>query len=134
MDRKFYFVALVLLGLAGAQAHSLWPAWDRDHDDDLVHRDWVLVRSQAFDPDGRVGVDAGADGRPGIAWVDDGANGIVDDPVELGATGSDDRLIVVSGDEFAAQPETLRSVLQRGAWVDVDDMAATRRFWRKERR
>lgn len=126
MDRKFCFVALILLALACARLVLLWSAPDVGD-----RGDWVLVRSQAFDPEARIGVDAGPDGRPGIAWVDDGANGIVDDVVELGATGSDDRLIVLSGDEFAADPQRLGSVLQRGAWVDVDDMAATRRFWRK---
>ncbi|QDT06020.1 hypothetical protein K227x_44270 [Rubripirellula lacrimiformis] len=95
-----------------------------------------LVRTQRFDASAYVGVDAGADGLPGIAEVDDGANGIVDDRVELGATGSDDRLRVITSDQYLLDPDVLPLVLQRGAWVDVDststtDPKSTRQFFRR---
>ncbi|TWU47942.1 hypothetical protein [Rubripirellula reticaptiva] len=77
------------------------------------------VATKTYDARALIGVDAGPDGLPGIALVDDGFNGIVDDAVELGATGSDDRLIVLSEAAYQADPDVLPLVLQRGAWLDA---------------
>ncbi|MGB7325770.1 MAG: hypothetical protein WBD31_12925 [Rubripirellula sp.] len=78
------------------------------------------VATKTYDSGAVVGVDAGLDGLPGIALVDDGFNGIVDDRVELGATGSDDRLIVLSETAYQADPDGPPLVLQRGAWLDAN--------------
>ena len=55
--------------------------------------------------------------------VDDGANGMVDERGELGATGSDDVCQVIFGDEAALvseQPLELRPlVLQHGAFREL---------------
>ncbi|WP_146453635.1 hypothetical protein [Rubripirellula tenax] len=100
-----------------------------------------MVHSQHFETDAYVGVDAGADRLPGIANVDDGFDGVVDNPVELGATGSDDRFVVMTADQYAMAPDLLPLVLQRGAWIgdDVVDSVVTsevprRQFFRFENR
>ncbi len=80
----------------------------------------VVVATKTFDPDAFVGVAAGEDGLPGIAGVDDGANGVVDDPAELGATGSDDRVLVLTADQYRDQPALIPLVLARGGWIVAD--------------
>ena len=89
----------------------------------------AIQRVEYYCPTARLVLDAGSDGQPGVAGVDDANNGIVDDPHELGATGSDDRLTVQCADAAltAGQRE-----LARGGWCPwpVDDPAAMRRVRR----
>lgn len=85
------------------------------------------IRWQRFDLQALVMMRPGADGKPGIADIDDNGNGIVDDEAELGATGSDDVCVVATDDDRdnrlrddgkeddVATSPTL--VLQRGARV-----------------
>ena len=85
-----------------------------------------------WDPAATVCVDNGPDGQPGIAGVDDGNNGRVDDPSERGATGSDDRFLVIAGGSPSADrqphpggpvlPASGRAgvtVLARGGYVPI---------------
>lgn len=92
----------------------------------------VEERRWVWDPSATVFVDNGPDGQPGIAGVDDGNNGRVDDPSERGATGSDDRFLVIAGGSPSAdrrphpgEPVVATSgrvgvtVLARGGYVPI---------------
>lgn len=112
------WMGLVILAAAVIRLASSWAAPGRlDSAGDGDSAGAILIRTQRFDPSAYAGVDAGPDGLPGVAGVDDGFNGLVDDPTELGATGSDDRFVVISEAEFLADPDSLPLVLQRGAFV-----------------
>ncbi len=88
------------------------------HCDTVCHGRAGFARDDSFFDSGAViGLDAGRDGLPGIAGVDDGANGVVDDRAELGATGSDDRLFTLSKTEYDSDPAAMPLVLQRGGWT-----------------
>ncbi|MEM6689647.1 MAG: hypothetical protein AAF664_09485 [Planctomycetota bacterium] len=78
---------------------------------------------EVFDENAFVVVTAGPDGKPGRADVDDGANGKVDELIELGATGSDDEIVVFGGNaEEAMKALTVpHRVLSRGAYVPLED-------------
>lgn len=80
------------------------------------------IRWEVFDPQALVYLQPGADGAPGVAGVDDNGNGVVDDKGELGATRTDDR-IMVTADQINFDGPTL--VLQRGAYVEVPRDVAT---------
>jgi len=72
-----------------------------------------------WDPAASVYVTAGPDGAPGIAGIDDDGDGVVDDPGELGATGSDDFVVAPGqlGYEAAKSGQTLSRLISRGAIV-----------------
>lgn len=78
-----------------------------------------------FDPDALVIIDAGADGLPGQAHVDDGGNGVVDERSELGATGSDDQCRIVFGDEAVSVKQLSKDstvmIVQHGAFRPMLD-------------
>jgi hypothetical protein len=71
---------------------------------------------ERFDPDAVVLMRSGPDMQPGVAAVDDNANGIVDDASELGATGSDDVCLVQRASPDPSDDE-ITLVLQHGAFV-----------------
>lgn len=93
-------------------------------------RDWPQLPSSherlevwVWDAQVPVYVTAGADGAPGIAGVDDDRDGVIDDLGELGASGSDDRVVAPgdAGYEEAAAGEIIARVIDRGALVPVAD-------------
>ncbi len=79
-----------------------------------------FIRHQ-FDPAARVRLLPGLDCQPGTADVDDNANGMIDDPGELGATFSDDQCIVEAS-RSAPSKIVPSIVLQRGAYVAADQI------------
>jgi len=101
-------------------------AWDRIQQDILSLHPPLASRTrfqwQRFDPDARVRLLPGADGQPGTIDVDDNANGVIDDPGELGATYSDDQCMVEAS-ESAPSAITPSAVLQLGAFVPMNQMA-----------
>jgi hypothetical protein len=76
------------------------------------------VEPFVFDPTAAVLLCPGVDARPGIADVDDDADGVVDNASELGAMYSDDVCLAPSDDgyEQALQSEPCK-VISRGAYV-----------------
>jgi hypothetical protein len=74
------------------------------------------ITFERFDPDAVVLMRSGPDMQPGVAAVDDNANGIVDDASELGATGSDDVCLVQRASPDPSDDE-ITLVLQHGAFV-----------------
>ncbi|MGB1925766.1 MAG: hypothetical protein ACPHL6_04505 [Rubripirellula sp.] len=87
------------------------------------HQLVLQLSLQQFDPDAVVAILPGEDGQPGVAGIDDNANGVTDDRSELGATHSDDRCETMSSRE-ARQTSPRPLVLQRGAFVPVDSANA----------
>lgn len=77
------------------------------------------IRLGIWDDDAWVYITAGPDGAPGIAGHDDNGNGAIDDPSELGATGSDDFAVAPGqpGYEAAKQGQTISRPISRGAVV-----------------
>ncbi len=77
------------------------------------------VSVAVWDPDKPIYVTVGPDGQPGVAGLDDDGSGVVDDLSELGATGSDDRIVTPgqSGYRQAASGEVLAAIISRGAVV-----------------
>ncbi|MEM9825981.1 MAG: hypothetical protein AAF958_05305 [Planctomycetota bacterium] len=78
---------------------------------------------ESYDPQARWVVGVGPDGKPGQANIDDGANGVVDDPGEIGASNSDDTFeILPSEDNDGVLSPTLDPsryrVLSRGGFVE----------------
>lgn len=74
------------------------------------------IVAQHFDSDASVMIDVGPDGAFGVLGIDDGNNGIIDDPSELGATGSDDTLtLIAGGDPMESSPTA--AVIARGGMV-----------------
>lgn len=119
---------------------SVCPPWVPNLDGERRPSD-RLVR-QVYFPAATVFVDVGPDQQPGTADVDDGNNGIVDDPDETGANGTDDTFTVAligesAGESFAQDrfaqnrfaPEVAKSgvaglpstakVLARGGWITI---------------
>jgi hypothetical protein len=87
----------------------------------LRQRRWGVDRYvfQSYDTEARVVVGVGPDGKPGAAGVDDGNNGIVDDPDELGATRSDDLFEVIPGQYWSDVDRPLvEMILSQGGWID----------------
>ncbi len=87
-------------------------------DQSLVELGIRRVEIQRFDPQAGVVIVAGADGQPGVQGVDDNGDGIVDNRLELGATGSDDECKVIPSGA-AIPPGEPSLVLQRGAYVAI---------------
>lgn len=85
----------------------------QDQPELLSHTQFI---GQQFDPAARVRLLPGLDGQPGAADFDDNANGVIDDPGELGATFSDD-LCIVEASHAPANLIEPSIVLQRGAYV-----------------
>lgn len=81
----------------------------------------IRVQYQVFDPDAVVAILPGPDGRPGRAGTDDNMDGELDDRLEMGATHSDDRCVVLEPEKLAMIPESQRVILQHGAFVDVGE-------------
>lgn len=83
---------------------------------------WQQLTVYYWDPSAAVFVTAGPDGHPGIAGVDDDGSGTIDDPQELGATGSDDFVVAPGqrGYEQAAGGEVLARLISRGAQRPLD--------------
>lgn len=81
---------------------------------------WSVLR---WDANAAVYLTAGPDGAPGIAGVDDNGDGIVDHLSELGATGSDDRVVAPGqqGYRAAARGDVISRVVSRGALVPLAD-------------
>ncbi|MEO1527887.1 MAG: hypothetical protein AAFX06_20845 [Planctomycetota bacterium] len=68
--------------------------------------------------DAAVILGVGRDGQPGRKRVDDNANGIFDDPNELGAVGSDDECLLPTDDGYETTfQHPLSIVISRGAFV-----------------
>ncbi len=85
------------------------------------------IENQIFDSNALVVMQPGPDRQPGVADVDDNANGVVDDVSEMGATRSDDLCVVRRKSDMNpregdvdADPREPTLVLQRGAFVPVD--------------
>lgn len=91
----------------------------------VISDDASLIVTEVFDPKAFVVVTAGDDGKPGRAGIDDGANGQVDEDFELGATGSDDEMVVFASDARDSVDEISipHRVLSRGAYVIKDDVS-----------
>ncbi len=88
--------------------------------------DLAFVRLLQWDPAAAVYLTPGADALPGVALVDDDGNGSVDDPSELGATGSDDRVVAPEQTlvteplpAVSSAPGESARVVSRGAMVPV---------------
>jgi len=145
MSRVWFSLAVAFV-LVGAVARAVTLAGVPRLDDDLAEvratvAEWIetdqeesselpeslrtlgveTIRFEVFDPEGLVYMQPGADGRPGVAGVDDNGNGIVDDNTELGATRTDDVLQVTSGEITFDGPVL---ILQRGAFVESSRDAA----------
>jgi len=75
----------------------------------------------SWDPSALVYVTVGSDGKPGAAGVDDDGNAVVDDRGEMGATGTDDRVLTPGdvGYEDAEAGLVTATVLSRGAMRKV---------------
>ena len=91
------------------------------------HRiDLMIASSQpsvsTWDPSALVYVTVGLDMKPGAAAVDDDGNGVVDDRGELGATGTDDRVLTPGdgGYQDAEAGSVMAAVLSRGAMRRVE--------------
>jgi len=80
------------------------------------------VQLSVWDPVAIVYVSAGTDGASGVVDVDDDGNTVVDDVSELGATGSDDRVLTPedSGYQDAQSGKILAMVLSHGAMKRVE--------------
>jgi len=80
------------------------------------------VSISVWDPAAIVYVSAGTDGASGVVDVDDDGNAVVDDVSELGATGSDDRVLTPedSGYQDAQSGKILAMVLSHGAMKRVE--------------
>ena len=73
-----------------------------------------------FSADAMVILGVGHDGQPGRAGVDDNGNGMLDDPSELGAVGSDDECLAPSDEGYDVtfnQPHSI--VISRGAFIQA---------------
>ena len=86
------------------------------------------IATERFDPDAAIVLDVGVDGQPGRAGVDDNFNGLVDDALELGAVGGDDRILTPLDPAYSvALAADSTRVMGRGAFVpraesdDIDD-------------
>lgn len=81
----------------------------------------LTIQVSRWDPQAVVYVSAGSDAQPGVAGVDDEGNGVVDDPAELGATGSDDEVLTPEHPDYPkAQVQALTAMrLSRGAMREV---------------
>ncbi len=81
-----------------------------------------LMQLLAWDPSALVYVTVGLDMKPGVAAVDDDGNGVVDDRGELGATGTDDRVLTPGdvGYQDAEAGSVMAAVLSRGAMRRVE--------------
>jgi hypothetical protein len=77
----------------------------------------------AWDSAAPVYVTAGPDKQPGVSGVDDEGNGVIDDRSELGATGSDDRMLTPEHADYgdAASGNVTSMILSRGAMRSVTD-------------
>ncbi|MCO8123650.1 hypothetical protein NHH03_18030 [Stieleria sp. TO1_6] len=82
-----------------------------------------------FDPEAAVYLGVGDDGAPGQAGLDDNANGIPDDPSEIGAVGSDDTCVSPADDHYLAVQQSSQSVVvSRGAWVASNAPSESARY------
>src|SRR5690606_10202356 len=83
---------------------------------------WQQISVRYWDAAAAVYVTAGPDGLPGIAGIDDDGNGSIDDLAELGATGSDDRVVAPGQDGYvqAAGGKILARLINRGALLPLD--------------
>ncbi len=112
----------MLVSLSGLAAD----ATDSDEPGQAKRTGPGFVRLLQWDTAAAVYLTPGADALPGVALVDDDGNGAVDDPSELGATGSDDRVVApeqtLVTEPLPAVPsapgESAR-VVSRGAMVPV---------------
>jgi len=88
------------------------------HSDVLQNPD---IRLSVWDENAIVYVVVGEDAGPGAAGVDDDGNAVVDDRGEMGATGTDDRVLTpgVVGYEDAEAGLVMATVLSRGAMRKV---------------
>jgi len=79
------------------------------------------IRFSVWDENAIVYVTAGGDAEPGAAGVDDDGNAVVDDRGEMGATGTDDRVLTPGdvGYEDAEAGLVMATVLSRGAMRKV---------------
>ncbi len=103
--------------------------WNTDTLVGLDHTDWPALPPRLarlsvhrWDESAPVYVTVGADGKPGIAGIDDDGDGVIDDLGELGATGSDDRVVAPQqpGYRAAAAGEIVSRVISRGALVAIE--------------
>ena len=82
-----------------------------------------------FSADVAVILGVGPDGAPGRAGFDDNVNGLIDDPRETGAVGSDDFCLGPSDqgyDDVGADPGTV--VISRGGFVRCESAADADRY------
>ena len=87
-----------------------------------------------FDGTAAVIIDAGPDGQPGRKNADDNANGVVDDPREIGAVGSDDRCLAPSDEGYAeALQGDATVVISRGAMVPAGEAEPVERWFSAQR-
>ena len=87
-----------------------------------------------FDAAAEVIIDAGQDGQPGRKNADDNANGVVDDPREIGAVGSDDRCLAPSDEGYAeALQDEATVVISRGAMVPAGEAEPVERWFNTQR-
>jgi hypothetical protein len=102
-------------------------AWDRIQREIIALHPQFLANTQfqwqRFDPAARVRLLPGADGQPGTIDFDDNANGVIDDPGELGATYSDDQCIIEASESAPSEIKP-SVVLQLGAYVPVSQMTS----------
>ncbi|MEM9644212.1 MAG: hypothetical protein AAF989_04390 [Planctomycetota bacterium] len=98
----------------------------------------VFVSRLEFDPQAAALLWVGPDGMPGQRDLDDNFNGVVDDPTELGAVHSDDRLVTPVDQDYNVALGLKTSVpISHGCFVvaeeknDVDVQELT--HWRERR-
>jgi len=74
---------------------------------------------EQFDSQSLVVMRPGRDRQPGVAGIDDNANGIIDDAAEMGATRSDDLCGVQPSRQANPAEAASGLILQRGAFVPL---------------
>ena len=79
-----------------------------------IHDAWL----EHFDPQAAILLTAGADGAPGRLGIDDDFDGVIDNPSELGAVGSDDHVVTPIDPDFEQQLDRSYSrIVGRGTFI-----------------